>query len=84
MPLGAVVMAATGAVLIVALALYLVAVAFLLARVSRSLTAIIGTLQTVEERTSGVGPVLADVNTELASIDETVSKLVPGRTQSRA
>lgn len=75
MSLEATVMLAVGALLVLGLAVYLVAIGLVLASVRRTLSSIITGLGVIERRTAGLDDVLATVNEDLDAAQEVFERL---------
>ena len=63
------------AVLVAALAAYLITIALILRRVSARLTTIVGALAAIPERTEGIGPAIDSLNLELDKMREALAGL---------
>lgn len=77
------------AILVVALAVTLLTVAYLLAKTRTSLVAAAGAIGTIADRTQPIGPVLTDVNADLTAVRDALDEAAPdvptaGRTEATA
>lgn len=70
MPLAALITIIGAALTVLVLAAYLVGIALVLRRVDAALRTVTGGLHVVTERTEPIGPIVGEINSDLAGVDD--------------
>jgi uncharacterized protein YqfA (UPF0365 family) len=83
MPAAAIATLVIVALIVVALAAILLWIIGILASINRTLGGVVGAVRSIGDRTEPIGPVVKDVNDELAAIAVALEGLVPEREVKR-